>query len=79
MIKFRSIALMLGLALFASGCKVHDGPQDSTTVNGLVTTQINQRTCHSNTPDDVNALNVSEDESPVDVNQLTPACVLPGG
>lgn len=79
MIKLRPIALTLGLVLLVTGCKEHEGPQGPTTVNGLVTTQINQRTCRTNTPDDVNALNVSEDESPVDVNQLTPACTLPGG
>lgn len=76
----RTLALVTVLAAISlASCKMHDDNATAPTVNGLVTNQITNLTCTTNTPQDINPIAVVDDESPVDVNTLTPACTLPGG
>ena len=76
----RSLALVLVLgAISLASCKSHDDNAAAPTVNGLATNQITNLTCTTNTPSDINSVAVTDDASPVDVNNLTPGCTLPGG
>jgi outer membrane lipopolysaccharide assembly protein LptE/RlpB len=66
------------LALAACGGSDDNNPA-APTARSLAISQINTLTCTTNTPADINGLNIAEDDSAVNVDSLTPACSLPGG
>lgn len=69
-----AMVLILGGGLLAS-CNGDNG----SSVNDVTINQVRTSTCTTNTPIDINSLNLSDDQSQVDVTNLTPGCNLPGG
>lgn len=73
----RKLALVtiVGVVLLAS-CNSDDNP----TVSSLAVFETANTTCTTNTPRDINSINFADnDETQVDVTNLTPGCTVPGG
>jgi outer membrane lipopolysaccharide assembly protein LptE/RlpB len=78
--KQRMLTLSLIAATLAlAACGGSDNNPVAPTAKSLAVSHINTLTCTTNTPADINGLNIADDDSAVNVDSLTPACSLPGG